>query len=188
MDNIAKRHFDLVYKYHSFNFDDLSQDELQDLKLATLLQGQGIVQGYPAPILVLNAYIKIHEYKKTFEMDKNSLALMWANQTVLEYQLIAPEWLSNALVQRINEVKAYEHRSWDVVLGNPVPKGKSLKKLKQEQDLWLEITCELSERKQKGQGFSADLMDEIGEIYGINREKVWEMYKKMKEMGYFKDI
>lgn len=188
MDSIAKRHFDWIYKYQNFDFDELSQDELQGLIHETLNLGNGIIQGYPAPILVLNAYIRIHEYKKLFEKDNNSLVLMWANQEILDYKLLAPDWIAEELTNKIRSVSEYNHRSWDEVLGRPIQKGKSIKKLKQEHDLWLEMACEFRERKQKGQGFCADLMDEIGEIYGINREKVWEMYKKMKELGLFKDI
>lgn len=185
MQNSAQRHFEFILKYIDFDFDEIGREDFSKLQKDTLLMGQGINKGFPAPILILNAYKTIHNYQKVFIEENNLLVLMWANKIVLEYKLIAPNWLAEELIKRTVDVQDYNHRSWDFVVGSPIPKGKSIKKLKEENDLWLEMACEFFERKYKGQGFSTDLMDEIGEIYEINREKVWEMYKKMRDLGYF---
>lgn len=111
----------------------------------------------------------------------DGLLMMWAVNLCLQTGLAAPPWLWRIFGKAVDAVRTAKVKSWDSVLGKPLPKGKHLGKRQEQRTHGAFIHIDVEDAVRAGRARDNDLFEEIGSKYGLGRERTREIYKKHKE-------
>lgn len=143
---------------------------------------------------VLNIILKKSE-NDTFELNfiKNSLTRLEAcrkdyeigrKQALIEAIAICategfsmPEWVA-APIREAYADNRHHLKSWDDIFDKPKPSGKHAKKYREDKSLKIAIYADILRRKKEGEAIDKELLQKVGETYGIGLTKTTELYSE----------
>lgn len=120
-------------------------------------------------------------YKEKYETDKRYL--MEAIVLCAQDNLPMPKWVADGLINAHREIRTFQKKSWDEVLGRPFPKGAHLEKLKNDESLRIPVSRAVKRiiAEDPRQPIDAGLFEAVGAEFGIGKTKAEELYREAKE-------
>jgi len=89
-----------------------------------------------------------------------------------------PDWLARAVKDAFRAKLRFEFKSWDEVLGSPLPRGRHQKSLQRDRDLPGRIYYYIQRMReeQPKRAIDNELFEEVGERFKIGKTKTQEYY------------
>jgi hypothetical protein len=124
------------------------------------------------PLYRFLARLDLKECRQQFEAGEK-FALTRAIRNCAQHDLVMPEWVARGYIRAFDAVNGFRARSWDEVLGAPVPKGAHLDTLRKRRLLRLALPIKL--RKFQAMGKSIDWVALAKEL-GSNKTTLQDLH------------
>jgi hypothetical protein len=131
------------------------------------------------PLFQYWAMASIEMCRRRF-LDGDDFAMMKAIRTCANHDLVMPQWLAQAYIERFDAVLNYQAKTWDEVFGSPTEEGKQLAALRKRRKLQPQIFSKV--RALTDAGMSVEVaIETAGQALGVGRSLAWEYYLEFKE-------
>ncbi len=123
------------------------------------------------------------------EAESSGFAVLACVRNCANHDLVMPEWLAQAFINRYDKVLTCRADSWDdeAAFGRPYPKGSHLSKLRQAREYRFQVHGQVVAAVQENPKRPIDrsLFAEVGKSLGINGTTVQAFYyEATKILGY----
>ncbi len=130
------------------------------------------------PLFQWYALQELEQLRERYESG-DKYALMLTIRLCANHGMVLPEWAAGAYIKAFDTVNGYRSKSWDEVLGNPLPKGANLNAKKKKRELQFAVLLDVQELS-KDNPIDESLFERVGAKFNIGKTLASEYYYSIK--------
>jgi hypothetical protein len=158
------------------------------LRLQDEAEADGLDPSDPTgPLFQFNALVELGAVLEPRFRAGEDRALMLALRLCANHDLVMPEWVSRAYIEKFDRANSLRVLSWDEVFGPIVPPGRQPKRYMEDRVLRPKVYKLCRDKIAAGQPTDEALFEEVGALVGIKKTRASRLYYESRKLfsSYF---